>query len=218
MILVLDNRDSFTWNLVQFLAEQDLAVRVLRAAEVELDELRELAPRAVLVGPGPGTPGGAGVSEAVVRELARDVPVLGVCLGHQAIATAWGGGLRRARALVHGWASDVEHDGRGVFHALPQPLRAGRYHSLAVDETRLPDCLEVSARAPDGEIMGLRHRELPLEGVQFHPESILSEAGHALLANFVRGFADRVELASVAESPETPREAGTTREPGSPRG
>ena len=217
VILVLDNRDSFTWNLVQFLAEEGFPVEVRRALELELDELRELAPRAVLVGPGPGSPAGAGVSEAVVRELARDVPVLGVCLGHQAIATAFGGSVRRARSLVHGWTSDVEHDGRGVFQGLPQPLRAARYHSLAVDESRLPACLEVSARAADGEVMGLRHRELPLEGVQFHPESILSEAGHELLVNFARGFAERAASRAVSR-PVSRTGAGTAREPGPTRG
>lgn len=186
MILVLDNRDSFTFNLVQYLAELGQAVEVARADQVDLDGLRRLAPAAILVGPGPGGPSRAGCSEAVLRELSAEIPCLGVCLGMQAMATAFGGSVRRARELVHGWTSAIEHDGRGVFAGLPRPLPMTRYHSLAVEERDLPACLEISARAPDGEIMGLRHRERPLEGVQFHPESVLSQHGRELLANFLR--------------------------------
>ena len=185
VLLVLDNRDSFTFNLVQFLLEEGAEVLTLRASALDVASVRALRPERVLVGPGPGTPAGAGCSEAVIRELSAKIPVLGVCLGHQAIATALGGRVRRARELVHGRASAIAHDGRGVLAGLPSPFEAGRYHSLAVDEQDLPACLEVSARTPDGEVMGLRHRAHRLEGVQFHPESVLSEHGHRLLRNFL---------------------------------
>jgi anthranilate synthase component 2 len=185
MLLVLDNRDSFTFNLVQLLLELGARLEVRRSDAVGVAEVRALAPRHILVGPGPGGPQGAGCSEALIRELSGSIPVLGVCLGHQAIATAFGGRVAGARELVHGWTSRVAHDGRGVFAGLPQHVACARYHSLAVVDDGLPACLEVSARAEDGTIMGLRHRERPVEGVQFHPESVLSRHGRELLANFL---------------------------------
>lgn len=185
MLLVLDNRDSFTFNLVQFLLELGAEVEVRRSDALDVAAVRALDPRRIVVGPGPGEPRAGGCSEAVIRELSARVPVLGVCLGHQAIATAFGGRVARARELVHGWTSSVSHDGRGVFAGLPARLACARYHSLAVEEHSLPACLEISARAEDGTIMGLRHRERPLEGVQFHPESVLSACGRELLGNFL---------------------------------
>jgi anthranilate synthase/aminodeoxychorismate synthase-like glutamine amidotransferase len=185
VILVLDNRDSFVFNLVQYLRETGAEVEVRRAAEIDLRGVRALAPTHVVVGPGPGTPATAGCSEAVVRELSSELPILGVCLGHQAIGTAFGGRVRRARELLHGRTTRVHHDGRGVFRDLPDGFAATRYHSLVVDPEHVPACLEVSARGADGEILGLRHRERPLEGVQFHPESISSEHGRELLGNFL---------------------------------
>lgn len=186
MILVLDNRDSFTFNLVQYLLELGADVRVRSSGGCTVDDLRRLEPAGILVGPGPGSPAGAGCSESVVRDLGGELPVLGVCLGMQAMATALGGRVGPARELVHGSTRAVRHDGRGVFEGLPNPFAATRYHSLAVDAEHLPRELEVTARADDGEIMGLRHREWPLEGVQFHPEAVLSEHGLALLENFLR--------------------------------
>jgi anthranilate synthase/aminodeoxychorismate synthase-like glutamine amidotransferase len=185
MLLVVDNRDSFTWNLVQLLGELGARVRVERSSELDLESVLGVGPERVLVGPGPGSPGRAGASEELVRGLAGRVPVLGVCLGHQAIATAWGGRVVRSERLLHGRTEEIHHDGRGVFEGLPLPFRATRYHSLTVDEGELPDELEVSARSDAGEVMGLRHREHAVEGVQFHPESILSESGRELLANFL---------------------------------
>jgi len=185
MLVLLDNRDSFTFNLVQSLQELGADPLVLSARTCSPAQLRELGARHVLIGPGPGAPAAAGCSEAVWRELGAQCAILGVCLGMQALGSAYGARIRRAHELVHGWTSAIEHDGRGVFRGVPSPFAAGRYHSLAVDARELPACLEVSARSPDGEIMGLRHRELRSEGVQFHPESILSEHGRALLANFL---------------------------------
>ena len=188
MILVLDNRDSFTFNLVQYLLELGAEVRVERAAELDARSVLELGPAGILIGPGPGRPEKAGCSEALVRELVHHpLPVLGVCLGHQVLATAFGGAVLRSGDLAHGQTRAVRHDGRGVFRGLPNPVRATRYNSLAVDPGRLPECLLVSATAEGGEIMGLRHRSLPFEGVQFHPEAVLPEAGRDLLGNFLAG-------------------------------
>ena len=186
MILVADNRDSFTWNLVQYLRELGAEVRVERADTLDPASLRALGPDQLLIGPGPGRPEGAEASLELVREFAGELPILGVCLGQQVIAVAFGGRVRKAREPVHGQAHSVSHDGRGLFRGLADPLTVGRYHSLVVDPDSLPEVLEVSARTADGEIMGLRHRELPVEAVQFHPESVLSEAGHLLLANFLQ--------------------------------
>ena len=184
MILMVDNYDSFTYNLVHLFEELGAEVRVFRNDAITADEAGRLAPSHLVVSPGPGRPRDAGVSVELIRRLGPEVPTLGVCLGHQAIVEAFGGEVGQARALLHGKASPVEHDGRGVFAGLPQGLEAGRYHSLAA--TRVPEELEVSARTPDGEVMGVRHRELPIEGVQFHPESVLTPLGRDLLGNFLR--------------------------------
>jgi anthranilate synthase component II len=184
MLLVLDNYDSFTYNLVHLFEELGAEVRVFRNDAISVDEAEQLAPSHLVVSPGPGRPADAGVSVELIRRLGARVPTLGVCLGHQAIVEAFGGEVGQARALLHGKASSVEHDGKGVFAGLPQSLDAGRYHSLAA--TRVPDELEISARTPDGEVMGVRHRQLPIEGVQFHPESVLTPLGPDLLRNFLR--------------------------------
>jgi anthranilate synthase/aminodeoxychorismate synthase-like glutamine amidotransferase len=184
MILMVDNYDSFTYNLVHLFEELGAEVRVFRNDAITADEAERLAPSHLVVSPGPGRPRDAGVSVELIRRLGPEVPTLGVCLGHQAIVEAFGGEVGQARALLHGKASPVEHDGKGVFAGLPQGLEAGRYHSLAA--TRVPEELEVSARTPDGEVMGVRHRELPIEGVQFHPESVLTPLGRDLLGNFLR--------------------------------
>jgi anthranilate synthase component 2 len=191
MLLVIDNYDSFTYNLVQYFAELGAEVRVVRNDALSLAEIDALQPARIVISPGPGTPDQAGVSLAVIQEFGGRLPILGVCLGHQAIGQAFGGQVVAAGQIMHGKTSPVRHQGQGVFAGLPDPLRATRYHSLVLDKARLPDCLEVTAwtEHPDGsmeEIMGVRHRTLNIEGVQFHPESILSEAGHDLLANFQR--------------------------------
>jgi para-aminobenzoate synthetase component 2 len=193
MLLVIDNYDSFTFNLVQYLGEladaHPLAadVRVERNDALSLAEIRRLAPKAVLISPGPGDPDQAGVCLEVLRELGPELPILGVCLGHQCLGQVFGGQVVRARELMHGKTSAVHHSGVGVFEGLPEPLTATRYHSLIVDRPSLPETLEVTAWLEDGTIMGLRHRQWPhLQGVQFHPESVLTESGHALLANFLR--------------------------------
>ncbi|HVG29633.1 MAG TPA: aminodeoxychorismate/anthranilate synthase component II [Pyrinomonadaceae bacterium] len=188
MIFVLDNYDSFTYNLVQYLGELGAEPVVRRNDEVTVEEIeRELRPAKILISPGPGTPRDAGVTLEVVRRFAGRVPVLGVCLGHQAIGEAFGGRVVRAPAPVHGKPAEVGHDGRTVFTGLPQRFNVGRYHSLIVERESLPACLEVSAETSDGIIMGLRHRELAIEGVQFHPESVLTESGKHLRENFLRG-------------------------------
>jgi anthranilate synthase component II len=183
MLLMLDNYDSFTYNLVHLFEQLGAEVRVFRNDAISVDEAERLAPSHVVVSPGPGRPAEAGISVELIRRLGPRVTTLGVCLGHQAIVEAFGGEVGQARALLHGKASSVEHDGKGVFAGLPQGLDAGRYHSLAA--TRVPEELEVSARTPDGEVMGVRHRELPIEGVQFHPESVLTPLGPDLLRNFL---------------------------------
>jgi anthranilate synthase/aminodeoxychorismate synthase-like glutamine amidotransferase len=185
MILMIDNYDSFTYNLVHYLEELGEEVRVVRNDRLNIQEAEALQPAAVVISPGPGTPETAGISLALVTQLAGRIPILGVCLGHQAIGRAFGGRVIRAGALMHGKTCVVEHDGRTIFRGLPSPFRATRYHSLVVDRSSLPPCLEVSAQSPDGEIMGLRHRRYPVEGVQFHPESILTEWGRELLRNFL---------------------------------
>src|SRR5688572_24544092 len=183
MLLMLDNYDSFTYNLVHLFEQLGAEVRVFRNDAISVDEAERLAPSHVVVSPGPGRPAEAGVSVELIRRLGPTTPTLGVCLGHQAIVQAFGGEVGQARALLHGKASEVEHNGTGVFAGLPQPFDAGRYHSLAA--TRVPDELEVTARTPDGEVMGVRHRSLPIEGVQFHPESVLTPLGSQLGRNFL---------------------------------
>jgi len=187
MLLVIDNYDSFTYNLVQYLGELGQRVEVRRNNQVTVDEIEtNLRPERMVISPGPGTPDGAGVSLAVIDRFAGKIPLLGVCLGHQAIGQAFGGRVVRAPQLMHGKASEVNHDGRTIFDGLSEPFLAGRYHSLIVEKESLPQCLEVSASTSDGVIMGLRHREWKLEGVQFHPESILTAEGKRLLANFLK--------------------------------
>jgi anthranilate synthase component 2 len=186
MLLMIDNYDSFTYNLVQYFGELGEEVRVFRNDEITLDDIAALAPDRICISPGPCSPAEAGISVDVLRRFGGVVPILGVCLGHQAIGHAYGGQVVRARTLMHGKTASIEHAGAGVFAGLPSPFTATRYHSLAVQRESLPDCLEVTAWTADGEIMGLRHRTLPVEGVQFHPESIASEYGHDLLRNFLR--------------------------------
>ena len=190
MLLLIDNYDSFTFNLAQYLGELGQDVKVLRNDAVDVAGIRALAPERIVISPGPGTPDQAGVSLALVRELAGAIPILGVCLGHQAIGQAFGGNVIRAKEIMHGKTSPIRHRGLGVFAGLADPFEATRYHSLVVERASLPECLEITAwtEHPDGsfdEIMGLRHKALPIEGVQFHPESILTQHGHDLLRNFL---------------------------------
>ncbi len=186
MIFVLDNYDSFTYNLVQYFGELGAEPVVRRNDEITVEEIAALRPERICISPGPGTPVDAGVSEAVIRELGPRVPVLGVCLGHQAIGEVFGGEVVRAGRLMHGKTSPILHDDDGVFAGLPSPFEATRYHSLVVRPESVPDCLVVNARTAEGEIMGLRHREFPIHGVQFHPESILTAEGKRLLENFLK--------------------------------
>jgi anthranilate synthase component 2 len=185
MILVVDNYDSFTYNLVQYLGELGAELEVVRNDTVDVERIMTMAPRGIVISPGPGTPDQAGASLEVVRRLGPTTPILGVCLGHQAIGQAYGGTVARAKTQMHGKTSMIRHDGRGVFAGLSNPFVATRYHSLAVLRDTVPEALEVTAEAEDGEIMGLRHRHHPVEGVQFHPESILTVEGKRLLKNFL---------------------------------
>jgi anthranilate synthase/aminodeoxychorismate synthase-like glutamine amidotransferase len=184
-VLVIDNYDSFTFNLVQYLGELGATVEVFKNDGIDVADIRARAPHGILISPGPCTPNEAGVSLEVVRALGGELPVFGVCLGHQAIGQAYGGQVVRAGRLMHGKTSPILHDGRTLFRGIPSPFEATRYHSLLVEAASLPDCLEVSAWTAEGEIMGLRHRELPVEGVQFHPESVLTHEGKRLVANWV---------------------------------
>ena len=184
---MIDNYDSFTYNLVQYFGELGEEVRVVRNDEIGVDDVEALAPQRIVISPGPCTPNEAGISLPVIARFAGRIPILGVCLGHQAIGQAFGGRVVHARQLMHGKVSPIHHAGLGVFRGLPSPFNATRYHSLAVERSSLPAELEITAWTDDGEIMGLRHRALPVEGVQFHPESILTEHGHALLRNFLEG-------------------------------
>jgi anthranilate synthase component 2 len=187
MNLVLDNYDSFTYNLVQYLGELGAAVKVVRNDELSVDAIEALAPERVVISPGPCTPNEAGVSLELVARLAGKVPILGVCLGHQAIGQAFGGKVVRAQQVMHGKVSRIRHDGRGVFAGVPDDFVATRYHSLVVERSSLPAVLAVTAQSEDGEIMGLRHAALAVEGVQFHPEALLTEHGHRMLENFLKG-------------------------------
>jgi anthranilate synthase/aminodeoxychorismate synthase-like glutamine amidotransferase len=187
-IVMIDNYDSFTYNLVQYLGELDAAVTVHRNDAIDLAGVQALAPAAIVISPGPCTPAEAGISVSVLREFAGKIPMLGVCLGHQCIGEAFGGKVVRAGRLMHGKTSPVTHDGRTIFAGLSNPFEAMRYHSLLVDSRTLPACLEVSARSAEGEIMAVRHREYPIEGVQFHPESIGTPEGKNLLRNFLAGL------------------------------
>jgi len=185
MLLVIDNYDSFTYNLVQYLGELGAKMLVIRNDELTVDEIEELAPERILISPGPGTPAAAGVSLGVIQRFEDKLPILGVCLGHQAIGQHFGGKVVRAPEPVHGKPVEIIHDGRTVFNQIPNNFEAGRYHSLIVDREEWPDELEISAESPDGLVMALRHRTKPIEGVQFHPESILTEHGRHLLQNFL---------------------------------
>lgn len=187
MILVIDNYDSFTYNLVQYLGELGARMEVFRNDEIELDRIDLTRPEKVVISPGPCTPNEAGISVDLVRRFTGRIPMLGVCLGHQCIGQAFGGKVVRAPAILHGKVSEIHHDGRTIFSEMTQPFIATRYHSLIVERESLPDCLEVSAQTHDGIIMGLRHRKHPVEGVQFHPESILTAEGKVLLRNFLEG-------------------------------
>lgn len=186
MILLIDNYDSFVFNLARYFVRLGHEVEVVRNTAVGPEQVERLGPEAIVLSPGPRTPREAGCSLELVRRFHRTIPLLGVCLGHQAIVAAFGGQIVRAAAPLHGEASLVRHDGHGVFAGMPNPLRAGRYHSLAVDEASLPECLEVQARTADGQVMALRHREYPVVGMQFHPESVLTPDGYGLLAGFLR--------------------------------
>ena len=185
MLLMLDNYDSFTYNLVHYFGELGENVVVKRNDQVTLHDIENLDPDRICISPGPCSPAQAGISVPLIRHFAGRKPILGVCLGHQAIGAAFGADIVRAKTLMHGKTSDITHDNRGVFEGLPPHFTVTRYHSLVIDSATLPDCLSVSARSTDGEIMGVRHKTLPIEGVQFHPESILSEHGHALLRQFL---------------------------------
>ena len=184
-VLMIDNYDSFTYNLVQYFGELGEDVRTYRNDEITIEAIEQLKPTRICISPGPCTPHEAGVSVPVLKHFAGKVPILGVCLGHQSIGAAFGGKVVRAKQVMHGKTSPIEHTGTGVFKDLPSPYTIIRYHSLAIERETLPDCLEVTAWTKDGEIMGVRHKNFPIEGVQFHPESILSEHGHALLKNFL---------------------------------
>ncbi len=197
-ILLIDNYDSFTYNLVQAFLVLGARVDVYRNDAIDVPSARSLQPTHVVISPGPGTPADAGVSMDMIRAFAGHVPVLGVCLGHQALVEVYGGRVVRAPRLMHGKTSMVTHDGRGVFAGLPQPVQAGRYHSLIAEPESIPSVLEVSARTPEGEIMGVRHRERSVEGVQFHPESVLTPDGPALMANFLK-FENTARRAGISE-------------------
>ena len=186
MILLLDNYDSFTYNIYQLLSELGTEVEVIRHDCITVEEIRQRGYEALVISPGPGVPKDAGISEDAIRQLGPELPVLGICLGHQAIGEVYGGKVVRAGAIVHGKSSALHHDGRGLYEGLPQNIPVARYHSLIVERESLPDCLEVASELEDGTIMGLRHKEYPVEGIQFHPESILTPEGHKMLANFFK--------------------------------
>jgi anthranilate synthase/aminodeoxychorismate synthase-like glutamine amidotransferase len=185
MLLVIDNYDSFTYNLVQYLGELGQEVRVVRNDEIAAADIAALGPSKIVISPGPCTPNEAGISLEVIRTYAGKIPILGVCLGHQAIGQAFGGKIVRAARVMHGKTSKISHDGRGLFTGLPNPFEATRYHSLLIERSSVPDCLEVTAQTADEEIMAVRHQSLPIEGVQFHPESFLTTSGKDLLRNFL---------------------------------
>jgi len=192
VILMIDNYDSFTYNLVQYMGELGAELEVYRNDQIAIDEIEQRAPSKIVISPGPCTPSKAGISKEVVRHFAGKIPLLGVCLGHQSVAEAFGGEIIKARKLMHGKTSMIQHDGKTVFQGLPNPFEATRYHSLVVNRKTLPDCFEITAESDDGEIMGIRHKELVIEGVQFHPESILTVYGKDLLKNFIDLPAEKV--------------------------
>ena len=185
MILMIDNYDSFTYNIVQYMGELGADIRVERNDQISIEEIESLNPEKIVISPGPCTPDKAGVSVAVIQHFAGKVPLLGVCLGHQSVGAAFGGEIIKAGKLMHGKTSEVRHDGKTLFENLPNPFTATRYHSLVLNRKTLPDCFEISEESDDNEIMGIRHKDLPVEGVQFHPESILTPNGKDLLKNFI---------------------------------
>ncbi len=191
MLLFIDNYDSFTYNIVQYFAELGQEISVRRNDDITLDEIAELQPQYLVIGPGPCSPKEAGISVPALRRFAGQIPILGVCLGHQAIGEAFGGRIVRAQELMHGKVSPVHHTNNGVFAGLPNPVNCTRYHSLAIERASLPECLDITAWTADGEIMGVRHKQHAVEGVQFHPEALLTEHGHDMLANFLKEHAAR---------------------------
>ena len=192
MILMIDNYDSFTYNLVQYMGELGAELEVYRNDKISLEEIENLKPRKIVISPGPCTPSKAGISKEVIKHFAGKIPLLGVCLGHQSVAEAFGGEIIKAKKLMHGKTSMISNDGKTKFKGLPDPFEATRYHSLVVNRATLPDCFEITAESDDGEIMGIRHKELVIEGVQFHPESILTVHGKDLLKNFIDLPAEKV--------------------------
>jgi anthranilate synthase/aminodeoxychorismate synthase-like glutamine amidotransferase len=194
MILMIDNYDSFTYNLVQYLGQLGQNVQVYRNDEITLDEIRKLSPDAIFLSPGPCTPKEAGITVELIREFHQFIPIMGVCLGHQSIGYAFGGTIVRADRIMHGKTSQILNDGKTIFKGLPNPLTAGRYHSLLVEKASLPSCLEISAETEDGEIMGIRHQEYPIEGIQFHPESILTPQGKRIIKNFLELILKKEQL------------------------
>ncbi|MBO4577046.1 MAG: aminodeoxychorismate/anthranilate synthase component II [Neisseriaceae bacterium] len=190
MLLFIDNYDSFTYNIVQYLGQLGQEVAVYRNDEIDCDEIERLKPQYLVVGPGPCTPTDAGISISAIQRFAGKVPILGVCLGHQSIGAAFGGKIIRAKRLMHGKISPVMHKNIGIFKDLPNPVNCVRYHSLAIERERLPECLTITAETEDGEIMGVRHQNLPIEGVQFHPEALLTEHGMKMFENFLQEFAN----------------------------
>ena len=188
MLLMIDNYDSFTYNLVQYLGELGQDVQVYRNDEIDLQKIAQLKPEKIVISPGPCTPNEAGISLALIKEFAGKIPLLGVCLGHQSIGQAFGGNIIKAKTLMHGKTSLIHHTSKGVFKDLPNPYTATRYHSLVIERETIPDCLEITAWTDDGEIMGIKHKTLAVEGVQFHPESVLTEHGHDLLNNFLKAY------------------------------
>uniref|UniRef100_UPI003FF12C28 anthranilate synthase component II n=1 Tax=Roseburia sp. TaxID=2049040 RepID=UPI003FF12C28 len=187
MILLIDNYDSFTYNLYQYFGTFTDEIRVVRNDTVTLEEIRQMHPEKIVLSPGPKSPSEAGICMDVVKEFYREVPILGICLGHQCIGEAFGGTVSYAKSLYHGKQSEISHDGTGIFEGIPSPVKVARYHSLAVQEDDLPECLEVTARTADGEIMAIRHKEYPVVGLQFHPESIYTEHGKRMIENFING-------------------------------
>jgi len=200
MLLMIDNYDSFTYNLVQYLGELGEEITVVRNDEITLDTVQQLNPAGIVISPGPCTPSEAGVSLDLINRFSGKIPILGVCLGHQSIGQAFGGKIVRAEKVMHGKTSPVFHDGEGVFQGIANPFMATRYHSLVIERSSLPDCLTISAWTEEGEIMGVRHRTLPVEGVQFHPESVLSEHGHQLLENFLHNHHIRNHSSKLCEA------------------
>ena len=187
-VLVVDNYDSFTYNLVQYVQSLGAITSVYLNDRISVEQIAELRPDGLLLSPGPGTPSDAGITLAVIREFAGKIPIFGVCLGHQSIGQSFGGNVIRAPKLMHGKTSMVEHDGKTLFKGMPNPFEATRYHSLVIEESSMPDCLEISARTTDGEIMAVRHKTLPIEGVQFHPESFLTDQGMRLVSNWIQSL------------------------------